>query len=211
MSTAAKCVVLDTWAGRRYYAVEVVGETPKKARIRVLTPGGVMLPNRRYVQCGEIALVPKHAIKDMPNREPGKAARREWRIAAQRGVQWRGQAQLARFRWNVGLELRSQTCTTFSNKQESTKAGRIADQQATASRLNGIRFLKRGRLNGCSTNEIRLDGISMTLTPGNWLTVRSPLSSLPNPGALPHSLAQPSEKLPRLLRRRLNPGNKPTA
>lgn len=67
MSTAAKCVVLDTWAGRRYYAVEVVGETPKKARIRVLTPGGVMLPNRRYVQCGEIALVPKHAIKDMPS------------------------------------------------------------------------------------------------------------------------------------------------
>ena len=64
---AAKCVVLDTWAGRRYYAVEVVGETPKKARIRVLTPGGVMLPNRRYVQCGEIALVPKHAIKDMPS------------------------------------------------------------------------------------------------------------------------------------------------
>ena len=67
MSTAAKCVVFDTWAGRRYYAVEVVGETPKKARIRVLTPGGVMLPNRRYVQCGEIALVPKHAIKDMPS------------------------------------------------------------------------------------------------------------------------------------------------
>lgn len=32
-----------------------------------------------------------------------------------------------------------------------------------------------------------------------------PISSLPNPGALPHSLAQPSEKLPRLLRRRLNP------
>lgn len=66
MSAAAKCVVLDTWAGRRYYAVEVVGETPKKARVRVLTPGGVMLPGRRYVQCGEVALVPKHAIYDMP-------------------------------------------------------------------------------------------------------------------------------------------------
>ena len=25
-----------------------------------------MLPNRRYVQFGEIALVPKHAIYDMP-------------------------------------------------------------------------------------------------------------------------------------------------
>lgn len=67
MKTAAKCVVLDTWAGRRYYAVEVVGETPKKARIRVLTPGGVMLPGRRYVQCGEVVLVPKHGIKDMPS------------------------------------------------------------------------------------------------------------------------------------------------
>ena len=58
MSTAAKCVVLDTWAGRRYYAVELVGETPKKARVRILTPGGVMLPGRRYVQYGEIVLVP---------------------------------------------------------------------------------------------------------------------------------------------------------
>lgn len=66
MSATAKCIVLDGWAGRRYSAVEVIGETPKKARIRILTPGGVMLPNRRYVQCGEIALVPKHAICDMP-------------------------------------------------------------------------------------------------------------------------------------------------
>ena len=65
-SATAKCIVLDTWAGRRYYAVELIGETPKKARIRVLTPGGIMLPNRRYVQFGEIALVPKHAIYDMP-------------------------------------------------------------------------------------------------------------------------------------------------
>lgn len=66
MSATAKEIVLDTWAGRRYYAVELVGETPKKARVRILTPGGVMLPGRRYVQCGEIALVPKHAICDMP-------------------------------------------------------------------------------------------------------------------------------------------------
>jgi len=66
MSTEIKSLVLDTWAGRRYYAVELVSETPKKARVRVLTPGGIMLPNRRYVQFGEIALVPKHAIYDMP-------------------------------------------------------------------------------------------------------------------------------------------------
>ncbi len=66
MSTAAKCIILDTWAGRRYYAVEVVGETPKKARFRILTPGGVMLPGRRYVHCNDIVLVPKHALSELP-------------------------------------------------------------------------------------------------------------------------------------------------
>lgn len=67
MSAVIKSLVLDTWAGRRYYAVEIVGETPKKARIRILTPGGVMLPGRRYVNCGETVLVPKHAIVDLPD------------------------------------------------------------------------------------------------------------------------------------------------
>lgn len=33
MSAITKSLVLDTWVGRRYYVVEVVGETPKKARI----------------------------------------------------------------------------------------------------------------------------------------------------------------------------------
>ena len=66
MSAAIKSLVLDTWAGRRYYAVELVGQTPKKARVRVLTPGGVMLPGRRYVNCGETVLVPKHAVVDLP-------------------------------------------------------------------------------------------------------------------------------------------------
>ena len=65
MSSETKYIVLDTWAGRRYYAVEVVGETPKKFRVRVLTPGGVMLPGRRYVNCGETVLVPKTAIADI--------------------------------------------------------------------------------------------------------------------------------------------------
>ena len=61
-----KAIVLDTWAGRRYYAVEVVGETPNKARVRILTPGGVRLPGRRYAECNDIVLVPKHAISDLP-------------------------------------------------------------------------------------------------------------------------------------------------
>lgn len=66
MSAEIKSLVLDTWAGRRYYAVEIVGQTPKKVRVRVLTPGGAMLPGRRYVNCGETVLVPKHAVVDLP-------------------------------------------------------------------------------------------------------------------------------------------------
>ncbi len=66
MAVAQKCIALDTWAGRRYYAVEVLGETPQKTRVRVLALGGVMLPGRRFVACGDVVLVPKHAIKNMP-------------------------------------------------------------------------------------------------------------------------------------------------
>ena len=66
MSSETKHIVLDTWAGRRYYAVEVVGETPKKMRVRILTPGGVMRPGRRYLNCGDTLLVPKQAVVDAP-------------------------------------------------------------------------------------------------------------------------------------------------
>lgn len=69
MAVNAKAIVLDTWAGRRYYPVEVVGETPKKARIKILAQGGVMLPGRRYLNYGEEALVPKHAVVDLPAQQ----------------------------------------------------------------------------------------------------------------------------------------------
>lgn len=69
MAAEAKCLALDTWAGRRYYLVEVVGESPTKTRVRVLTPGGVMLPSRRYVNCGDVVLVPKYAVVDLPPEE----------------------------------------------------------------------------------------------------------------------------------------------
>ena len=65
-TVSPKAIVLNTWAGRRYYQVEVIGETAKKARVRILTPGGVMLPGRRYVNCGEDVLVPKHAVTEVP-------------------------------------------------------------------------------------------------------------------------------------------------
>ena len=65
LSAEIKFLFLDTWAGCRYYAVEIVGQTPKKVRVRVLTPGGFMLPGRRYVHCGETVLVPKDAVVDL--------------------------------------------------------------------------------------------------------------------------------------------------
>jgi hypothetical protein len=70
-----KAIALDTWAGRRYYAVEVVGETPKKARVRILVPDGVMLPGGRYARYGEVVLVPKYAVCNHHGmeRDNGKA------------------------------------------------------------------------------------------------------------------------------------------
>lgn len=67
-NTMSKAIGLDTWTGRRYYAVEIIGETPKKFRVRILTPGGVMLPGKRYFHFDEVVLVPKHAIFDMPEQ-----------------------------------------------------------------------------------------------------------------------------------------------
>lgn len=51
------CIALDTWAGTRYYHVEVVGETPKKVKVRILSPGGINLPGRRHAACGDIVLM----------------------------------------------------------------------------------------------------------------------------------------------------------
>jgi hypothetical protein len=55
--------ICDTWAGRRRYAVEIVGQTRTRYRVRVLEPPGVMLPGRRYVACGDVVLVPQYAVR----------------------------------------------------------------------------------------------------------------------------------------------------
>lgn len=60
-----KALVIDTWSGARYYEVEVIEETPKRIRVKVLSPNGVMLPKKKYVDYGDTVLVPKHAIKDL--------------------------------------------------------------------------------------------------------------------------------------------------
>lgn len=51
---------LDGWAGRIGVPVVVVGETPKKYRIRLTC--WTNLPSRRRGEAGDVVLVPKHAI-----------------------------------------------------------------------------------------------------------------------------------------------------
>lgn len=54
-------VHLDGWAGRTKQPVEVIGETPKRYRVKAI--GKVHLAGRcRVLLDGETALVPKYAI-----------------------------------------------------------------------------------------------------------------------------------------------------
>lgn len=53
-------LLIDGWAGRREYPVEVLAETPKRFRVRLLSDA--LLPSRGLTQAGEIVLVPKHAV-----------------------------------------------------------------------------------------------------------------------------------------------------
>lgn len=55
-----RVVAINSWAGRRTYAVEVVGET--KTRYRVKAIHFMILPGRRCVAAGQVVLVPKHAV-----------------------------------------------------------------------------------------------------------------------------------------------------
>jgi hypothetical protein len=58
-------LVLDTWAGRREYPVEILGYTKKRVRVRVLAQNGVMLPGRRFVPFGAVVLVPTYAVREV--------------------------------------------------------------------------------------------------------------------------------------------------
>ncbi|RPJ40084.1 MAG: hypothetical protein EHM35_00310 [Planctomycetaceae bacterium] len=53
-------LLLDGWAGRSRIPVEVVGETPKRYRVKLLADA--RLPGGRQFQAGAVVLVPKHAI-----------------------------------------------------------------------------------------------------------------------------------------------------
>lgn len=53
-------LMLDGWAGRHDYAVLVIGETPKKYRIRAVIETKL---RRRWLSVGDEALVPKDAVR----------------------------------------------------------------------------------------------------------------------------------------------------
>lgn len=53
---------IDGWAGRISYAVEVVGETPKRYKVRLLEDARLPGRNRRGAK-GDIVTVPKPAVR----------------------------------------------------------------------------------------------------------------------------------------------------
>lgn len=54
-------LLMDGWAGRTEQAVMVIGETPKKFRIKAVMR--TKLGGARWIYTGETALVPKHAVR----------------------------------------------------------------------------------------------------------------------------------------------------
>ena len=60
-ATMAAYLVLDSWAGRERIPVEIVGETPKKYRVKLLADA--LLPSRRHCSAGDVVLVPRSAVR----------------------------------------------------------------------------------------------------------------------------------------------------
>lgn len=56
-----KCYALQGWAGRTVHPVEIVGETPKCYRVKLLKDSA--LPGaRRWGKAGDVVLMPKYRI-----------------------------------------------------------------------------------------------------------------------------------------------------
>jgi hypothetical protein len=58
-------IQLDGWHGRIQQLVPVVGETPKRFRIRAITKTK-LAGRQRWIGPGQTALVPKHGVTDKP-------------------------------------------------------------------------------------------------------------------------------------------------
>lgn len=54
-------LVLNSWGGPTYQEVEVIGETPKRLRIRAITDTR-LAGRQRYLPVDYTTLVPKHSI-----------------------------------------------------------------------------------------------------------------------------------------------------
>lgn len=65
VSDTIKAVVLQGWAGIHYVAVEIVGETPKRIRVRILEERAKLAGRQRWASYGDIVLVPKYAVVDI--------------------------------------------------------------------------------------------------------------------------------------------------
>ena len=54
-------LLMDDWAGRHSVECEVIGETPKRYRIKLQQDA--LLPSRRHCKAGDVVLVPKYAVR----------------------------------------------------------------------------------------------------------------------------------------------------
>lgn len=59
----ATYLALQEWGGLLLYPVEVLGETPKKCRVRLIEDA--RLPGGRHHKAGDVVLVPKTAIREI--------------------------------------------------------------------------------------------------------------------------------------------------
>lgn len=53
---------LQGWHGKSKHPVEIIGETPKRIRVRMCEK--VNLPSRRVADVGAVVLVPKYAVTE---------------------------------------------------------------------------------------------------------------------------------------------------
>ena len=57
-------IVLNGWGGLFMQEVELVGQTAHRYRIRAIDKPVRLAGRNRYLQPGETALIPKHAVAD---------------------------------------------------------------------------------------------------------------------------------------------------
>lgn len=58
------CILVDGWAGYQRIPVEILGETPKRYRVKLIERS--KLPGRNnWRNAGDVVLVPKHAVRIM--------------------------------------------------------------------------------------------------------------------------------------------------